>query len=465
MPAVRLACVVALALLAPTTGSARAVAYAGATLFDGTGAAPVRDAVLLVEGGRVRAVGARAAVRLDPGAEVVDVGGRWIVPGLIDAHVHFFQSGGLYTRPDVIDLTAAYPYAREQAELRSRLDATFRRYLASGVTAVVDPGGPFWVFEVRDRARAQRLAPRVAVAGPLVSTVARPQLDLGDPPIVQVGTPEEARALVRREVARQPDLVKIWYVVTPERPPEASRDLVRATIQAAHASGIRVAVHATELETARIAVAEGADVLVHSVDDRPVDAAFVAAVKERQVLYVPTLIVLSDYAAVLGERVRLLEVERRFGDPDAIASWRGMAAARALVPPERARAREERLRRAEGVMAANLRALRDAGVRIAAGTDAGNIGTLHGPSLHRELQRMAEAGLTPREVLLAATRDAARVFARSPEIGTLEVGQRADFLVLGADPLADVANLTRIDRVVKGGEPLVPSELVPPPAR
>ena len=111
---------------------------------------------------------------------------------------------------------------------------------------------------------------------------------------------------------------------------------------------------------------------------------------------------------------------------------------------------------------ANLRVVVAAGVTIAAGTDAGNIGTLHGPSLHRELELLVEAGLTPEAALLAATRDAARVFSATPDLGTLEPGRRADLLVLEADPLADVRNLRRIRQVVRAGLVVRPEQLLEP---
>jgi imidazolonepropionase-like amidohydrolase len=108
----------------------------------------------------------------------------------------------------------------------------------------------------------------------------------------------------------------------------------------------------------------------------------------------------------------------------------------------------------------NLKRLQEAGVCIAAGTDAGNIGTLHGPSFHREFELMRDAGLTPKQVLRAATIGAARVMGREAALGTLEAGKVADLLVLDADPLADVANLRRIARVVKGGVALDPKALL-----
>jgi hypothetical protein len=124
--------------------------------------------------------------------------------------------------------------------------------------------------------------------------------------------------------------------------------------------------------------------------------------------------------------------------------------------------RRARLERTMPVMQKNLKAMQDGGVIVAAGTDAGNIGTLHGPAIHREFELMVEAGLSPREILMSATRNAALVFSAEPELGTIEKGKYADFLVLDADPLADVANLQRIHRVVKGGVELDPNDVLPP---
>jgi imidazolonepropionase-like amidohydrolase len=161
-------------------------------------------------------------------------------------------------------------------------------------------------------------------------------------------------------------------------------------------------------------------------------------------------------------------VECACGDPEAIASW-----VQAPVPAAAAKQGLAGLRMQIETAQRNLKRLADAGVVIAAGTDAGNIGTLHGPSMHRELELMAEAGLTPMQVLVAATRDAARVFAEEPEFGTIEAGTLADLLVLDADPLADVRNARRIRQVVKGGKVLeraaletaLPSAPCNPPAR
>src|SRR5204863_8955776 len=140
----------------------------------------------------------------------------------------------------------------------------------------------------------------VAVAGPLISSVSRQALDLGDPPIVKIDTPDQAREFVRKLSAQKPDLVKIWYIVDKDHPVESFRPIVRATIQESHAHNIRVAVHATELETARASVEEGAEVLVHSVVDKPVDDAFVKLLKDRHTILCPTPVVFERYGRVFS---------------------------------------------------------------------------------------------------------------------------------------------------------------------
>ena len=449
-----LAALSAVLAAAPQASPAEGLAIVGATVVDGT-APPLPDAVVLIRGDRIQAVGSRAQVALPKGITIIDGRGKWVAPGLVDAHVHFFQSGSPYTRPDVIDLRKLRPYEREIALLKDALPRTFARYLLCGVTSVVDVGGPFWNFEVRAAAGRTALAPRVAVAGPLVSTVARPDLDIGDPPIIKITTPDEARALVRRELERKPDLMKVWFVFRPGDDLAAGKALVAATVDEARKGGVRTAVHATELETARAAVEAGADVLVHSVFDKPVDDAFVDLLKRRGVIYIPTLFVRSGYALVLSGSFAPTPAEERWADPDVLATFKEVKGRPELASWAGRTVSADQVR----IAAQNLKRLSAAGVAIAAGTDAGNIGTLHGPSIFRELRLMAEAGLTPKEVLASATAGGARVMGREKDLGTVAPGRLADVVVLDRDPLADVANLEAIHRVVKGGRVFTPEEL------
>lgn len=458
----RILTIVILLLVVASPARAETTAYIGGTLVDGRGGPPVPASVVLVEGERIVAAGPFGAVPIPAGVEVVNVAGSWLVPGLVDSHIHFFQSGGLYTRPDIVDLRTLRSYKDESAWVMEHWRDVFRRYLASGVTAVVDVGGPFTNFTIRALGASVDLAPRIAVAGPLVSTVSRPELDLGDPPIIRAGSPAEAKALVAAQLRHKPDLIKIWYIVPKDGDPRENLALARAVIEEAHAGGVRVAVHATQLEAARAVVEAGADILVHSVDDAPVDDAFIALLKARGTILTTTLVVYEGYGDVLTGTPQLCDAEARLASPAVMNSWDELAAAPAgTLDPAAMQARKEKMRARVPQMQANLKALWDAGVIVAAGTDAGNVGTVHGPAMHRELELMAEAGLTPGEVLVAATRHAARIFAAEPEFGTVEEGKLADFLILDADPLADVRAWRKIRRVVLGGRALAPDAAAP----
>ena len=449
-------------LAAPWPLLAQPTAYVGGTVVNPEGAPIVEDAAVVVDGSTIRAVGPRASVEVPAGAETVDVRGQFLIPGLTDGHVHFFQSGGLYTRPDVIDLRAVRPYAEELRRIKARLPDTFRRYLRSGVTSVVDVGGPMWNLDVRAQADTTALAPRVTVAGPLLSSVERPELDEGDPPILQITTPEAARAEVQRQVEAGVDLIKIWYIVRPNETPAAYRPVVDATIDAAHAADTRVAVHATQLETARAAVEAGADILVHSVFNEPVDDAFVDLLVQNDVLYTPTIMVGERYQETFAQALDFTRAEHQIAQPDVVASLFDLwTVPDSLLPP----GLPERMRNVSSVPSdstaiRNLRVLHDAGVPIVAGTDAGNIGTPHGPALHREIQLMRAAGLTPREILTTATVGGARLAGRD-DLGTIQPGMQADFVVLGADPRSDLAHWRAIEQVVVRGQAFAPGTLVP----
>jgi imidazolonepropionase-like amidohydrolase len=389
----------------------------------------------------------------------IDCAGKFILPGYIDTHVHFFQSGDLFTRPDIADLTSVRPYREEVAWVKSHLDDVFARYLRCGITSVVDDGGPMWNFEVRRRANAMEKAPRVAAAGPLISSVSREKLDLGDPPIVRIDTPEQAREFVRKLAEQKPDLVKIWYIVDKDHPVASFRPIARAAIEESHAHKIRVAVHATELETARAAVEEGADILVHSVIDKPVDDAFVKLLKDRGVILCPTLVVFERYGRTFSHHLNLTPEEKAWGNPEVIASL-DVAKIPSDKLPQRIRdaladpqAALNRIGKTYAVALANLKKLQDAGVTIATGTDAGNIGTLHGPALFREFQLMKQAGLSPMQILQCATANAAKLFGgeTGARIGKVENGFFADLVILKADPLQDIAHASAIDTVIKSG--------------
>jgi imidazolonepropionase-like amidohydrolase len=438
------------------------VALVGATLVDGTRRSPVPDAVVVVRSGRIACAGPRAACPVTAGVDTMSVKGLWIIPGLVDTHVHFSQTGWVDGRPDALDLRERYPYDRAVADLEAHPERFFRAYVCSGVTAAFDVGGYAWTWGLRQRAENDPLAPHVAAAGPLLSTVDH-WINLPDEKqILYVPTDSAARSAVRAHVARGTDAVKIWYIVRPGADTAALKAVVRAIAEETRRLGARLIVHATGLWEAKDALRAGADVLVHGVMDRPVDDEFLELARARNAIYVPTLTVFDGYRQVA---VRHFEPHYPVScvDPATLAKARSTDS---LPPPANVAAdfvERQRARAAQGLSQgeANLARVFRAGITVAMGTDAGNPLTLHGPSVYWEMDEMQAAGLSPTDVLVTATRNGARAMGRERDLGTVETGKLADLVVLGADPTTDIGHVRDVRYVMRAGALTVPRLAAP----
>lgn len=435
-------------------------ALVGGTLVDGTGAPPVTDAAVVMREGRVECAGPRTACPVPADAHQVDTRGKWIVPGLVDAHVHYSQTGWADGRPDALDVRDRFPYPATVQELESHPERFWRSWLCSGVTATFDVGGYPWTWNLRARAERSTSAPHVAAAGPLLSS--RPHwVNLpGERQFIAMTDDSVTRAGAAYIASNGSDAVKVWFLHGQER--EGARDaaaLLRIAGEEARSRGVPLIVHATGLWQAKEALRAGATLLVHSVYDREVDEEFLDLMRRNEAIITPTLTVFRGYEQLRGREFDGAGLPLECVDPDTRS--------KALLTnslPDRPGAEVLARIRAGGserydLMLANLRRIHQADLTIAMGTDAGNPLTLHGPAVFAELEAMQEAGLSPMEVLVAASRNGARAMGRESDLGTLEPGKLADAVVLDADPMVDASNLRRIALVVRGGEIWTRTEL------
>lgn len=438
-------------------------AIVGGTLVDGRGGAPVRDAVVIVRDGQIEAAGPRSRVKVPAGVDTLDARGTWIVPGLVDAHVHYSQTGWMDGRPDALDLRDHYPYEVTERRLREHPEVFHRAWLASGVTAVFDVGGYPWTIAMARAAEENTEAPHVSAAGPLLSTVDH-WLNLpGERQMIPLSDSAAAVQGVRYLVSLGANAVKVWFIVRPGSDFDAMARAVKVAGEEAARAKLPLIVHATGLREAKAALRAGAKLLVHSVDDVAVDQEFLRLAREARTTYCPTLTVRDGYAKVPA--AARSGVSPQPDDPlGAVDSL-----TRALVANTAAEARrklgespplrDSLLAARHRVMDANLMAVRRAGIPIATGTDAGNPLTLHGPSIFGEMEAMQRAGMTASQVLLASTRDAARALGRGSEFGTIEPGRSADLLLVEGDPTRDIAALRKLRVVMRSGVARTTGEL------
>ena len=386
-------------------------AFVGARIIDGTGDATVDDGVLVVRDGRIEAVDARDAVDISPDAEQIDVTGRTIMPGLINAHGHVNPS----------------PYTEESVE--SQL-ALYARY---GVTTVFSLGGDGPEgMAVRDRQDTPDLdRARLFVAGPVVT---------GD-------TPEEAVEVVNAVADSGADIVKIRVDDNLGASTKMTPEVYQAVIETTHQRGLRLAAHLYYLEDAKGLLEAGADLIAHSVRDAEVDDEMITLLRDSGVCVCPTLM----------REVSTFVYESRpdfFDDPFFLrdADPADIEAFSAPAFQERSRSRSAQIYKAQlEVAKRNVKTLSDAGIPIAMGTDTGPTARFQGYFEHGELALMVEAGLTPMQAIVASTSDAARCMEVDTDLGSLETGKWADFLVLGANPLDDIANTHSLETVYIAG--------------
>ncbi|GAB5476156.1 MAG: amidohydrolase family protein [Maribacter sp.] len=422
---------------------------------------------VLISDGTIKSI-SRTKVRAQAADNVIDGTDTYLMPGMIDTHIHFFQTGSLYTRPDAMDFRKTRPYEDEIEYAKASLPEVFKRYLRLGVTTVMDVGGPFYNFTIRDSIAKEYDSPNIYLTGPLFSPYQPSEFSaLKDAPILKITTKQEATKLFEKMMAYRPDFIKVWYVAGANLPAEKNFELVAHIAKLTHDQNLKILVHATQMHTAELAIKAGADVLVHSVDDQIVSPALIRMLKEHQVAYVPTLLVHSNYhKAFLGQPDNHPH-DLSYGDPKVYGTLTDVLGIQQNNTPDRL----ERFKKSkdvivhdalkkDSIMASNLKVLLENNIRVATGTDAGNIGTLHASSYLQELEAMQKAGMEPKQIIKASTINAAIAFGLEDEIGSIEKGKKADLLLLKENPMEDLDHLNTIVAVLKDGEVIGISELI-----
>ena len=410
-----------------------------------------------------------ATVKIPGNATVINGEGKFLMPGLTDSHVHFFQSGGLYARPDAIALQKYMPYEKEMAWTHQHMEDFLRRYTRAGITTVIDPGANFNYLAQRDSFANKSYAPAIYMAGPLLTTY-EPEVykNLGnDEPFNLFSNTAEATNLLAKQLPHRPDFIKIWYIVLGKNKGEEAKKhqpAVKAIIDEAHKNHLRVAVHATERLTAQLAVESGCDYLVHEIEDEVVSADFINLLKKNKVVLCPTLIVMDGYFGTFSQKKNFSYDELIQANPEQLGSISDLKHLTDTILTGRYKAVGiTRLRAGattDSIRMVNLKKMADAGVIIAAGTDAGNIGTEHASSLFTELKAMQQSGMSNWQVIQSATINGAKVIGKEKEFGSIEKGKKADLVLLNGNPADQLENLQKISLVINKGHVIAPDTLV-----
>jgi imidazolonepropionase-like amidohydrolase len=408
-------------------------AIIGAVLIDGTGGPPLSNSVVIIAGSRIRAVGSRANMPIPAGVDKIDGTGRFLVPGLIDLHVHLGTRAG--PRYDAADYT------------RERIEENLNTYVYFGVTSVRSMGTDRQgAFDVRKAERdGSLLTARLFTAGRgFTAPGGHPSQEVGDV-VIQTDSPEEARRQVDTLGAQHVDAIKIFVDDLGGTAAKIKPGVIDAIIDEARKYNIPVTAHIYSLADTKHLVQAGAAGFLHMIQEtEDIDPAFIAKLRDLRAVFAPTL-VRQELGWLYAEHPELLD------DPDVPRSVAPsvIAAAKASARTQHATDAERRdYERAKR----NTRRLAAGGVLIGMGSDGGSALDFPGLMAHRELQLLVESGLSPMDAIVAATRNGGIALRKADELGTVETGRLADLILVTANPLEDVRNLRKIDRVMLNGE-------------
>jgi len=409
------------------------VAIVGGMLLDGHEGEPIHHSVVVFENGMITAVGTRDNTPIPENAVVIDAGGRTVMPGLIDAHMHIDLIGhGSYER--------LYQFMNGMERIEEFMTIAAKQMLRAGVTTGLDLGAPFQAFDFREKVRRGEIpGPRLLLSGPWITRI---DYDIiPDEYEIIINSPRDAAQRTRELIERGVDVIKVWEGLSEED--------YRAVVEVAHAAGIKVHAHLYDPVRIRYALDAGVDVFQHvgSAGNPPYEPALVAEIAHRNIPVVQTISHrIWVYPATLEFPERLYDpVYRKDMPADIYAEFIASVEHYQRLSYFGDIARETRNSRIAA------RQFIDGGAYIGVGTDAASPLNMHTEAMWRELSALVESGMTPLEVISAATKTNAAILGMSDKIGTIEPGMYADIIIVDGNPLRNIEVLDYVETVVKDG--------------
>ena len=467
-----------LAANSSVTAQAKLTAFTNANILEPTVELPITDATILVANGEIVKIQPDSAAIPDK-AKQVDLNDGWVIPGLIDGHVHLAQSGGAFTRPDIVDATNIHSYQDDQDWLLNNQKQLLENYTRLGITSIFDLGGPDEYLPRYQEFSQNANLPEIYFAGSLLSPMEVPKLNANGVFFNKTDSSKAAIKSINKQLENGTDILKIVWSHETGLSSQQLLDIYQPAINYAKKQNLVIAIHVEELAGAKMAVKAGADILVHGVMREKLDDELISLMKSNHVTYMHTLTAYQRYFEFFKGELQFSQFEKLNSAQTVTESFNvlsnNLTKTNQMLQiffkympkvdetdeniAKLSQQEQSIVKQLKSVFSSqfirlqkqNLKKVADADINISLGTDAGNLGTLHGASLLGEIYAWQAAGISNKDILKATTSGTAIAFDMENTIGSLSTGKRANFVVLANNPYQDITTLAQPSRVIKQG--------------